>query len=350
MANDFIQNNKNEKVKKVLNEKEEIKWTEPKSENLEPKGGGKGSALVSLYTKKKKPPTPTTSNNSIPPKPPTKKEKILRGKNKPSFFEVFLSYFKGQKSENFKDQKKILFEHQEGIDKEKEKKKEEFVGSDQKHKDIGEVVKERIKESKIDINDGHTIKTNLMDGGPTILIDWKKNILFLFFGLFIVVAIIGALYSFLLVTKYNESAEGEELDREIEIVNSQITVARKSLSEIDELRKKLLISNKILDKHIYWTNFFQFLEENTLENVYYLNGLSGSAEGDYSFRSVTDDYKNITEQLVVLKNNDLVLAADVVRGSLEENEEKSEDDKEGVLKKQIVFDLSLKLAPEIFYR
>lgn len=340
MANNFIEENNKNKLKKSLdfavNQKEEVKWTEPTLENNEEN--------KNISVKKEK------ENKEIKtPHSSEKKAKILLEKTGQSFFEKIFSGFKKKKVNNFQEQKNILSEHQKNINQEKENKSKRNIKDEKKYKDIGEVVKERLKENKIKISDEPTIKTNLMDGGPTILVDWKRNFLFLGFGLFIVALLIGLLYVFFQFKIQNESIAGEELDQEIKIIDMQIEKEKANLSEIDKLQKKLLISKNILDKHIYWTNFFKFLEDNTLENVYYLNGISGSTDGDYSFEALTDNYKNITEQLMVLRNSDLVLGAEVSEASLEEKKKKNEEDNNSQ-EKQIKFNLSLKLAPEIFYK
>ncbi len=344
MANNFIEQDNKNKLKKSLDfgvdQKKEIKWTEPvlddthKNDNKNP--------FLSVSTKKE-----SQAQKSQKSQKTKKKAKILSEKNQQSFLEKFFSGFKKKEADHFKEQKKTLSEHQENINREKENKNGDVSKDKKNYKDIGTVVKENLEKNKIEISDGHTLKTNLMDGGPTILVDWKKNFLFLALGLFLVVLIIGTLYSFFWFKKQNESLAGEELDREIKTIEMQIEKERAGLFNIDKLQKKLLISKSILDRHIYWTNFFEFLEDNTLENVYYLGGISGNASGEYSFQALTDNYKNISEQLMVLRNNDLVLEAEVSKGSLEEKEKKQE---ESILEQQIAFDLSLKLSSDIFHK
>jgi Tfp pilus assembly protein PilN len=350
MANNFIEEDNKNKLKKNLdfavNQKEEVKWTEPVPDN-----SMNTKEKIKSYSSKSSSNPLENEKNNVKASPPSQKKqaKILTEEKHQSFFEKIFSNFKKEEPESFQKQKKDLSKHQEDIEQEEDLKNNSSSLGQENHKDIGEVVKEKLKENKIEISDGSILKTNLMDGGPTFLVDWRKNFLFLGLGLFIVALVIGVLYGFLLIKKQNESMEGEELSQEIEIIQMQIEKEKSNLSDIDKLQKKLLISKDILDKHIYWTNFFKFLEDNTLENVYYSNGVSGNTDGEYTFESFTDNYRNITEQLLVLKNSDLVLEAEVTQGSMEEKEKKDEEEK-NIQEKQTQFSLSLKLAPEIFYK
>jgi len=346
MANNFIEQNKNIRSKKKIvfgnDDKYEVEWTKPLDDDLE------SQMKKDISNKEKK-------NVSNPHLASKKKAKILtekKEKNSNLLFANFLSFFnfsKKNKLENFEKKKKDLSVYQEKINKEKEEKDLDFKNSTKsikKHKDIGEIVQEKLKENKITIDDGTIIKTNLMEDGPTILIDWERNILFLSAGIFFALLLVGVFYGFLFLKKQNESLEGENLDQEIEIIQNKIENEKKGLKEINILQKKLLVGKDILDKHVYWTNFFEFLEKNTLANVYYQNGLSGNTEGSYTFKAITDNYRNITEQLAVLRDNDLVIEADVAKGSMSEKK----DNKKNISKQEISFDLNLKVKPEIFYK
>ena len=83
----------------------------------------------------------------------------------------------------------------------------------------------------------------------------------------------------------------------------------------------------MLKHHIYWTNFFQFLEENIMTDVYLMGGgFSGNTIGKYSFSVIGDSFSTITNQIKVLKNNKDVYEVIVNSGSLTSYEIDNTDD------------------------
>ena len=68
-------------------------------------------------------------------------------------------------------------------------------------------------------------------------------------------------------------------------------------------------------QHIYWTNFFKFLEDNTIKDVYF-TGFAGDTGGRYSLNALANNYGNIAEQVNVLKNNKKVTAVEAAAGEL----------------------------------
>jgi len=334
MANNFIEENKEKEIKKNVSafrsDQEEIKWTEPLLEENESREENKDK-----YNYK------STATKNINSKENDLIKKEINNKEK-SFFKRIFNFLHKEEKKDFQSKKELISKQAEEIKREQNKK----INQNKQRKDIAEIVQEKLKENKIKIDDGGTLKTNLMDGGPTILVDWKRIFLFFIFSLSIVALIISFLYMFLLFKRQKESLKGDELTEEIKFINTKIKKERKDIEEIDRFQDKLLISKNILDKHIYWTQFFKFLEDNTLENVYYLDGISGNIEGTYIFKAISDSYRNITEQLKVFNSIDIVEEARVNSGNMQDKKTNNEE----VKKKQLSFDLELKVKPEIFYK
>ena len=187
------------------------------------------------------------------------------------------------------------------------------------------------------------LKTNLIKEDVTTYVNWKKNIIFLLFGLIFVVLVIGCFYAQLVYREYKSNMEGKGLDSEIKVLNIKIKNIKKRNYEIEEFQEKLNIAARLLDNHIYWTNFFKFLEENTLTNTYYTNSISGDTAGFFSFDTVTENYRSIDDQVRILKTNEHVLKADVSSGSVSEEDEEDKNVKNGVN-----YILELGLSQDIF--
>ena len=318
-GNNFVTNPDNTEKIKQKKEKQEIVWTAPK--------GGKTNS-----------------------KPLEENKKGLF-----SFFKKSQNIVNDNNSD-FAAKKRFLNEYNEALKMEKQDKsfsvkkdiKVAALNSNQKKSGKRGLSLASLKSgiNKID-NSGFppkiTLKTNLIKEDVTTYVNWKKNIILLLFGLVFVVLIIGGFYAQLIYKEYTSGLEGKDLDNEIKVLNVKIDKLEEQNQEIIEFQKKLNIAADLLDNHIYWTNFFKFLEENTLSNTYYTSSVSGDIAGTFNFEAVAKNYSDIDNQLRILRADKHVLKANTLSGSM--NEEGEEDEK---IKSGVKYSLELELSPDIF--
>lgn len=185
-----------------------------------------------------------------------------------------------------------------------------------------------------------TLKTNLIKEDVTTFVNWRRNIIFSLFGLVIVILIIGGAYSYLVYKEYKAASEEKDLSAEIAKLDEQIGMAKKAIVEADSFQKKMSQTAKLLDEHIYWTEFFRFIEENTLANTFYVGSFSGDTKSSFKFSVSTDSYQDIDNQLRVFRANKLVQSVKTDSASFK-------DEKSGANGK-ISYDLELSVSPEVF--
>ena len=89
----------------------------------------------------------------------------------------------------------------------------------------------------------------------------------------------------------------------------------------------------------HWTNFFSFLEDNTLSNVYF-SGFDGTVNGSYSLSAITDNLDAIDAQIKGLLVNPYIKSADVDSGSVSGEKGKT----------SVLFSLSFVLDPKVFLK
>ena len=106
-------------------------------------------------------------------------------------------------------------------------------------------------------------------------------------------------------------------------------------------KKKLSLVNSLLDQHIYWTDFFKFLEENTLADVYY-SGFAGDNKGKYNLTANGKDFSIIQAQVERFLSNEYVSEASVSQAGISTAEKKAGETSE------IAFGLKLVIDPAIF--
>lgn len=195
------------------------------------------------------------------------------------------------------------------------------------------------KEKTAKIKEESIIATDLMRGELMTFFNWKRSLMVLFGFVFLALFILAAFYGGLL---YWEKAEKEKIKQAVEKheeLNQQINQAEANVDKILALEKKLELIKNLIDNHIYWTNFFKFLEENTLADVYYSN-FSGDTSGQYVLAATAKDFYTIAEQIKIMRANNQVYRAGTKGGQAASSQDKRA---EGV-----GFNLELSIDPSIF--
>lgn len=251
-------------------------------------------------------------------------------KSKDGFFDIFKDTGKNEATKPAKDtalgdfekNKQILHEYDGALQEEKDKKK-----------DLSKKVKE--------VERPWTLKTNLIKEEVTTFVNWQKNIVFSILGLVFVVLLIGGAYSYLVYKEFMAVKEEEALSAEIAGLEEQISQAKKQAVEADAFQKKLKLASDLLGKHVYWSEFFKFLEKNTLADTFYTGAFSGNVKSEFSFSVTTNSYQSVDDQLRVFRNDKMVISAKADSASYS-------DTKSSVGTGKISYDLELSLSPEVF--
>jgi hypothetical protein len=185
------------------------------------------------------------------------------------------------------------------------------------------------------------LETNLIKDEIEIIYDWKKD-LSIFFVLFLVVAVfVAESYIFLYNWKKQKEVENSYyLETEITATELKINSLKDQYAKAMEFKSRLELSSVVLSNHVYWTNFFNFLEKNTLkDNVYYRN-FSGDVYGNYILPAVSNDVLAVNFQSKVFSDNPNIISSSI-------NEEEIVND-ENTGKTHINFNFNFNLNPKIF--
>lgn len=228
--------------------------------------------------------------------------------------------------------KEVIAEYDEALVKENKEREEPLGKLEQLKQKLG------LGEDSFD-NSG--IKTNLIDSSDVAtFIDWKSSLNILVFYSVILFIIVGgalAYFSFL----------ENEKEKSVNIYDEDIAAAKLNIQREEKLVENgLLLQDKIsaveylIDNHVYWTNFFDYIEKNTLSSVYY-NGFSGDTGAKFVLSATADkDYFNSSEQIKIFNEDPNVLELSSQNFSLD-NKASSTD---------VSFDIDMTMDPEILYK
>lgn len=256
-------------------------------------------------------------------------------------------------ADNFRKEKEKVASYAKIVKKEKDERNRVKQQIDAKEleknkKNLSEKIGAKFKTVANGWQASGILKTNLVENEVTTVINWKKNIIILSSVLGVVVLIIVVLYGGLIFWERSALQKEEALDAEITELKKAIAETKIKMKEVDAFRERLQLAGNLLDKHIYWTNFFSFLEKNILPDVYLTADFSGTPEGEYSFSALTTNFSRLADQIRFLRANKNVISVSVDGGKLVSDGSGSVSGTGMV--DMIEFILNLKIKPEVFYK
>jgi len=158
-------------------------------------------------------------------------------------------------------------------------------------------------------------ETNLIKGEIVTFFDWHSKAMVLIGAILAPLALIGLIYYGLIFYQKADNAKNLEQAKKFTELTQAIAQEETGLKEISAFNDRLKIVSQIFSQHLYWTNFFKFLEDNTIKDVYF-TGFNGNTSGAYSLDALADNYSNIAEQVNVLKNNKKAIGAEAGGGEM----------------------------------
>ncbi|MFA5000441.1 MAG: hypothetical protein WC545_03725 [Patescibacteria group bacterium] len=199
------------------------------------------------------------------------------------------------------------------------------------------VIHKEIRKSSL--QNPKILEVNLIKDEAQVFFNWNKNLMALVFVLFLAILFIAEIHFGLSWWEKREIARAEILTESVAEVNREIATARNQAAAALAYKDKSAAFSELLENHVYWTNFFSWLEKNTLSSVEYA-GFSGDLTGIYSFGATAQAFADVSWQVKSFLNNPLTLVAavDSVSAGAEDGENIS----------GVSFNLNLEIKPEIF--
>ncbi|MDO8592897.1 MAG: hypothetical protein Q7R92_03980 [bacterium] len=169
---------------------------------------------------------------------------------------------------------------------------------------------------------GDVVETNLIKGEIITFFDWRKKIITFISVILASVFLAAAAYSALAYYQKQSQAKNQEQAKKFEDLTGKIKQEEGNLKEAADFQAKLKIVSQIFAQHLYWTDFFKFLEDNTMKDVYY-SGFDGDTGGHYTLDAQAAKFSNIYEQVNLLKNNEKITEVKALGGELVSGDEKN---------------------------
>jgi Tfp pilus assembly protein PilN len=117
---------------------------------------------------------------------------------------------------------------------------------------------------------------------------------------------------------------------------AQLYAQKDQVEEMSRAAQQVKVVRGLLDNHVYWTKFFDWLEKATLADVYF-SGFMGDVAGKFTLTASARDYVTLAQQLVSLQADPNVQQAIVSEASR---------DSQG----WVNFSLTLVVSPPVFVK
>ncbi|PIR92850.1 hypothetical protein COT99_03945 [Candidatus Falkowbacteria bacterium CG10_big_fil_rev_8_21_14_0_10_43_10] len=187
--------------------------------------------------------------------------------------------------------------------------------------------------------------TNLIKGQEFQFFNWSRAVRINIISILVSLLIIGGVWGYLNWLSRQDSGISEN-DRKILAKEKELQDLKKEVEKFNRLKDKVREAKDLFNKHIYWTNFFSYLENSTLPGVYY-ESFSGDLTGKYILPVIAKDFKTFITQLQAFQEDKNY----IVSAGTEEVEIKEEKNRTGnVTGESASFEMNFGINQEIFYK
>ena len=199
----------------------------------------------------------------------------------------------------------------------------------------------RVKEDSA--HNPKVLEVNLIKNEIEVSFHWRQYLATLVFSLLVAALFVVEIYVGLNWWAEYENTRIAATEKEFNKVSQEIKSIKKESEEVMAFKERVDLAEALLARHIYWTNFFDWLEKNTLSTVNY-GGFSGSTDGSYSFAATTNTFREISWQTRAFLEDPLVLSAKVDSGSGGKRADGDASEESGT----ISFTLNIEVDPKLF--
>ncbi len=187
------------------------------------------------------------------------------------------------------------------------------------------------------------LEVNLIKNEIPVDFEFAKHISTLIFSLAVTALFVAEIYFGMNWWSQYENERVLAAEAKFSQVSKEIKGMKSDSDQILAFKKRVDLADSLLVNHIYWTNFFNWLEKNTLSSVNYLS-FSGKSDGVYELQATANSFRDISWQTRALLEDPAVLSVHVDSGSAARGN--SKEDSTAIEK--VSFILSLEVDPKIF--
>lgn len=187
------------------------------------------------------------------------------------------------------------------------------------------------------------LEVNLIKNEMRVDFDWNQHLSTMLFAVIVTALFVAEIYFGLNWWTDYENERVLASEAKFNQVSADIRSLKTESDQILAFKERVDAANSLLDNHIYWTNFLNWLEKNTLSTVTY-SGFSGKSDGVYDLNATTKAFREVSWQTRAFLADPSVLSVKVDQASMEAGDEMTEDAGTATVN----FNVSLEVDPQLF--
>ncbi|MFH1534832.1 MAG: hypothetical protein ABIF80_02505, partial [Patescibacteria group bacterium] len=189
-----------------------------------------------------------------------------------------------------------------------------------------------------------SLDVNLIPDDVLVKLEPKSKLRQLGLAVIIIAVLVGLIYGYMM---YRES----KIEGDIQVVVVEIESVEQELNNLGYIRESALVLKKQIDSvsqllnvHIYWSQFLEYLEKYTLPDVYYKN-LAATKAGIVTLSASAVDLATLADQYLIFQNaSDFVESVTIESAVSAQNTEDNE-----IGSGAVDFNISLTINPDTFF-
>ncbi len=194
--------------------------------------------------------------------------------------------------------------------------------------------------SRASMQNPKILEVNLIKDEAAVSFDWNKNLLFAALTMLLAGFLVAEIYFGLAWWEAQEAEKAQPLINSAAKLNLEASKLKNQTGAALLFKEKSVAFSELLGDHVHWTNFFTWLEKNTLSSVKY-QSFEGGLDGSYNIDATAKTYADISWQVKAFLSDPLVKDVKVLGAE-------SSKDGDKLKANEVNFGVLLTLKPEIF--
>lgn len=152
------------------------------------------------------------------------------------------------------------------------------------------------------------LKVSLMPSGEgeDTASDTRRRLVMMLAVLIAETVIIGGAFLYVSGKEAKAVARRQELEATLAQVTQQIKESEGGTKAMTLFDSRVRIATELLDEHIYWTGFFDYLRGITKPSVFFLNFSGEHVNGIVTLDAMGPTYRDVAEQIVILREEPMI--------------------------------------------
>lgn len=206
---------------------------------------------------------------------------------------------------------------------------------------LNKIIKIKDNKKTDTLHNPEVLGVNLVREESLVFFDWVRHLLILVLMLGVASFLVAEIYFGLSWWERKEAISADKVRAEAIVVKEATEKLKQNAAAALSYKDRSTAFGQLLDNHIYWSNFFSWLEKNTLSSVKY-EGFSGDVSGLYSLGARANDYAEVSWQVKAFQLDPLTEKVEVLNAAA------ATKDKEILTSDSVSFSLNLQVKPEMF--